>query len=402
MKTLLFYCQHILGMGQLVRSMAIAQGLTSDFKVYLVNGGETIQDLPMPEGIELINLPAIKTDPKRRKLQVPKGFADIDAALAYRRDRLLELCDRIHPSVVMVERFPFGRRRFSAELIPLLERAKAMGAKTCCSLRNIVMTQQKQHRHEITVCKLMNRYFDQLLIHADPKFIPLEQSFSRVTDLDCEVHYTGYVVPDTGHQFEPPHNTARAQGSSHHSLSDADTSPTIVVSIGSGRRGHELLDAVAQASQLLEDKLPHRIQIFTGPSAPLSVYRRLMAIAQQQPNLEVQRESPDLLQLMAQADLSISLAGYNTTLNVLKTGVRTMLLPRTDHGDQQYLRSHRLKSLGVAQVIHPDDLTPKDMAFKIISALHHRPNRHYFHLRGVEITAARLNTLVEPSVPLCA
>ncbi|MEO1183070.1 MAG: glycosyl transferase, partial [Cyanobacteria bacterium J06636_28] len=71
MKTLLFYCQHILGIGHLIRSMAIARGLTQDFKVYFVNGGEVIQDFPIPKGIDVINLPAIKTDPNFQELQVP-------------------------------------------------------------------------------------------------------------------------------------------------------------------------------------------------------------------------------------------------------------------------------------------------------------------------------------------
>ncbi|NEQ52066.1 MAG: glycosyl transferase, partial [Leptolyngbya sp. SIO3F4] len=174
MKTLLFYCQHILGIGHLIRSMAIAHGLTQDFKVYFVNGGEVIQDFPIPDGIEVINLPAIKTDPNFRELQVPEGFTDVNETLAYRRELLLEVCDRIRPSAVMVELFPFGRRRFSTELIPLLEQAKEYGAKTICSLRDIVVTKQDQARHEAKVCKLMNRYFDQLLIHGDPKFLPLE------------------------------------------------------------------------------------------------------------------------------------------------------------------------------------------------------------------------------------
>ena len=52
------------------------------------------------------------SDANFRELQVPAGFTDIDAALVYRRDRLLELCDRICPTVVMVELFPFGGDAF--------------------------------------------------------------------------------------------------------------------------------------------------------------------------------------------------------------------------------------------------------------------------------------------------
>ncbi|MBE9068387.1 glycosyl transferase [Leptolyngbya cf. ectocarpi LEGE 11479] len=381
MKTLLFYCQHILGIGHLIRSMAIVRGLSPDFQVYFVNGGEVIQDFPIPEGIEVINLPAIKTDSNFRELQVPAGFTDIDAALAYRRELLLEVCDRIRPTAVMVELFPFGRRRFSTELIPLLERAKDYGAKTICSLRDIVVTKQDQARHEVKVCKLMNRHFDQLLIHGDPDFVPLENSFSRVQDLTCDVYYTGYVVPDMDRQFAP--------------RTEADP-PTILVSVGGGRFGHELLTCVADASQFLADQIPHHIQMFTGPFAPDDIFGRLSAIAALRPNLTVQRYTPDLLSYMAKADLSISMAGYNTTLNVLQTGVPAMQLPFTGNDDQeQRLRSTRLEELGIVKVIAPNMLEPTLLAREIIKALEHRPTRNHFCLRGVETTAIEVKALVE-------
>ncbi|MEL6138378.1 MAG: glycosyltransferase [Cyanobacteria bacterium J06628_6] len=384
MKTLLFYCQHILGIGHLIRSMAIAQGLTSDFKVYFVNGGEVIHDFPIPEGVEVINLPAIKTDPSFRGLQVPEGFADVDATLMYRRDRLLELCDRIRPDVLVIELFPFGRRRFSAELIPLIERAKSYDAKISCSLRDIVVTKQDQARHEAKVCKLIHRHFDQLLIHGDPALVPLEQSFSRVRDLNCEVHYTGYVVPDAGRVFQ------------HREM---DTPPMILTSIGGGRFGHELLDCVAGACTFLEDKIPHQIQMFTGPFAPIAVFDRLKTISAQRPNLTVERYTPDLLDYMAKADLSISMAGYNTTLNVLQTGVRSLLLPFTGNDDQeQRLRSKRLERLGVVRVIERDQLTPIQLGLSILNSLNTQPVKRSFHLRGVEVTAVRVRDLARQTV----
>lgn len=380
MKTLLFYCQHILGIGHLIRSMAIAHGLSRDFQVYFVNGGEVIQDFPIPADIEMINLPAIKTDPNFRELQVPAGFADVEATLEYRRDRLLELCDRIRPDAVMVELFPFGRRRFSTELIPLLERAKNYGAKTICSLRDIVVTKQDQSRHEAKVCKLMNRYFNQLLIHGDPTFLPLETSFSRVKDLNCDVRYTGYVVPDAERDFAPKIE---------------NESSTILVSVGGGRFGHNLLDCVAETSELLEDLIPHHIQMFTGPFVPDQVYDSLQLMAKHRSNLTVQRYTPDLLSYMAKADLSISMAGYNTTLNILQTGVRAMQLPFTGNDDQeQRLRSARLEALGIITMLDPADLQPHIFANKIVKTLKRTPSHHDFHLRGVDVTANHVKTLV--------
>ncbi|MEB3213486.1 MAG: glycosyltransferase [Leptolyngbyaceae bacterium] len=382
MKRLMFYCQHILGIGHLIRSMEIAKGLTSDFEVYFVNGGEIIREYPIPVGIEVMNLPPLKTDAEFRALEAPEGFANVEAAMEFRRDRLLEICDRLRPDVLMVELFPFGRRKFSPELIPLIERARELGAKVVSSLRDIVVTKQDQERHEAKVCKLMNRYFDLLLIHGDPSFMPLERSFSRVADLNCPVFYTGYVVQESQLFHQVP-------------LPEPIPQPLILVSVGGGRFGHELLDCVADAAEQLGSRIPHQIQMFTGPFSPDDVVSRLQAIAQHRSNLTVERYTPNLLPYMIRADLSISMAGYNTTMNVLTTGVRSMLLPFTGNDDQeQTLRSERLDELGVVSVIRPEDLNPERFAQRVVEMLDQTPTSMTFDLNGVANTAHYIRELI--------
>ncbi|MCG8364167.1 MAG: glycosyl transferase [Pseudanabaenales cyanobacterium] len=407
MKTLMFYCQHILGIGHLIRSMEIARGLTQDFRICFINGGEVVQGFQTPPGVEVVNLPAIKTDAEFRELQAPDGFGSIEAVMEQRKTMLLELFQRVQPDVLMVELFPFGRRRFSTELVPFLAQAQAADTKVVCSLRDIVVTKQNQIRHEEKVCNLINRYFDMLLIHGDPQFMPLEKSFSRVKDLNCEVHYTGYVVQKegTGDRRQELSNDGQSTANSliHPPNSklhppNSPLSPLILTSVGGGRFGHELLECVVQASVLLEDKIPHHIRVFTGPFSPDLVFARLQQSAVEQSNLTVERYTPNLLSYMRQADLSISMAGYNTTLNVLTTGVRAMLLPFTGNDDQeQTLRSERLEQLGVVRLIRPEDLHPERFAQKVIDCLSQKPAQINFDLHGVEKTAVLLRSLVQKS-----
>ncbi len=391
MKRLMFYCQHILGIGHLVRSLEIVRGLLQDFEIFFINGGEVVDGFPVPDRaphgpaghqVHLINIPAIKTDSEFRELQIPDGFQTVEQVLAHRRDLLLSIFEQVQPNVLMIELFPFGRRRFSAELIPLLEQAKAADTKVVCSLRDIVVTKQDRARHEEKICRLMNQYFDLLLIHGDPQFMPLEVSFSRVQDLNCPVHYTGYVAQMNGPDpAEAPIPSV--------------PQPLILTSIGGGRFGHELLHCVAQASEFLEDQIPHQIQMFTGPFCPDDVYASLRDIALQRRNLTVERFTPHLLHYMRQADLSISMAGYNTTMNVLTTGVRSMLLPFQGNDDQeQRLRSERLAELGIVQVIQRQDLEPERFAQKVIASLQQAPASIRFDMQGVEKTAQLVRSMV--------
>lgn len=264
------------------------------------------------------------------------------------------------------------------------DRLQDRGTKIVSSLRDIVVTKQDQARHEAKVCKLLNKYFDLLLIHGDPQFMPLARSFSRVADVQCPVLYTGYVVQSARRELEPDGNISPPHA------------PLILASVGGGRFGHELLHCVAQASVHLEGQLPHHIQLFTGPFSPDGVYGALREFAETRPNLTVERYTPDLMAHMERADLSINMGGYNTTLNVLKTGVRSMLLPFTGNGDQeQTIRAERLESLGVVSVIRPEDLQPERMAQRIVAYLQVQPTAIRFDLSGVEKTAQILRTLVQ-------
>ncbi|KAM3095985.1 glycosyltransferase family protein [Phormidesmis sp. 146-35] len=378
MPRLMFYCQHILGMGHLVRSMEIVRGLIPDFQVCFINGGEIVEGFEIPAGIEVVNLPAIKTDSEFQELQVVNSAYTLEEVKDMRCAELLEAFDRFQPDVLMVELFPFGRRRFSFELIPLLERAKTRGAKAVCSLRDIVVTKSDRTKHEEKVCKLMNQYFDLLLVHGDPQFQPLEETFSRVTDLTCEVKFTGYVVQP---QPEPVAELPNVN----------PDRPLILVSVGGGRFGHELLDCVVETAPILKHQLPHQIQVFTGPFMPEWKLLELQSNAATSSNIRIDRYTPSLLSYMQKADLSISMSGYNTTMNVLTTGVRSLLLPFTGNDDQeQRIRAEKLAHLGVVEVIQPSDLEPNQFAKKIVFYLQQQPTRLKFDCAGVEKTAMQL------------
>jgi predicted glycosyltransferase len=169
----------------------------------------------------------------------------------------------------------------------------------------------------------------------------------------------------------------------------------ILVSIGGGRFGHELLDSVIEAAPILEQRIPHQIQMFTGPFFPDQRFAELTARADQCSNLRVDRFTPNLLTYMGKAELSISMSGYNTTMNILTTGVRALLLAFTGNDDQeQLLRSQKLADMGIVDVLQPEELVGDRFAEKVIACLQKRPNRIQFDFSGVEKTASLLRQLV--------
>ena len=62
---LLFYCQHSVGLGHLMRSYALCDRLAERFRVVLLCGGELPEGIAPPEGVELIPLPPLGVKPGR-------------------------------------------------------------------------------------------------------------------------------------------------------------------------------------------------------------------------------------------------------------------------------------------------------------------------------------------------
>ena len=374
----MFYCQHILGMGHLIRSVEIVKGLIPDFQICFINGGQVIPKFEFPTEIEVINIPAVKTDSKFNELRPVDDSLTMAEVETTRTKMLLDTCDRFQPDILIIELFPFGRRRFSFELIPLMEKAKAMGTKIVSSVRDIVVTKQNQQKHEEKVCRLINKYFDLLLIHGDPNFIKLNLSFSRINDLNCPVHYTGYVV-------QPVPKTRQI-------ILDK---PTILVSVGGGRFGHDLLECVARTAPILKDKIPHHIQVFTGAFSPDEVLLKLQEITKDLDNITCDRYTTNLLDYMQQADLSIGMGGYNTTMNILSTGVKAMMMAFQGNNDkEQETRLKKLDSLGRIKMIHPHDLQPEKFARQIIDYPEQTPSKLTLNLNGVKNTSNYLQQLI--------
>ncbi|BAZ04720.1 glycosyltransferase family protein [Calothrix sp. NIES-3974] len=388
MKKLMFYCQHILGMGHLVRSMEIIRGLIPEFQVCFVNGGEVIQEFPLPDGVEVINLPAIKTDAEFKTLQVVDPSLTLAEVQEVRKNQLLEIFQRFQPDIFMIELFPFGRGKFKFELIPLLEQAKLTqkSVKIVCSLRDIVVTKTNRIEYEEKVCKLMNKYFDLLLIHGDPKFYPLSETFTRLQDIKCQMNYTGFVVQKPSlHPTLTPEDEAVI----------TSENPLILVSVGGGRFGHELIDCIVESAPILAEKIPHHIQVFTGPFIPPEKLHNWQNLTATQKNISVSRYTINLLSYMQKADLSISMSGYNTTLNIMTTGAKAMILPFMGNDDQeQKMRAEKLEKLGVVKMIQPQELQPEILTDKIVNYLQQEHNRIKFDFNGVENTTLALKSLL--------
>jgi predicted glycosyltransferase len=394
MKKILFYCQYHLGMGHLVRSIEVMRSIATEFQICFIKGGIEVEGLDLPANIEVVTLPSLLSE--NRQLKVADTSQNLEEVKRQRTAMLLKVFDEFQPDCLMIEGYPFKKYQFEFESIPLLERAKVSKRpiKVVCSLRDVVMAQPYRDRNEViaTTCQRLNQYFDLLLIHSDPQFHRLEESFPAVGDIHCSIQYTGFVAQSLSETAVwTPEDIADLNRNQ----------PMILVSVGGGQLGHDLLEATVAASPILAEHLPqYHLQVFTGPFIPVEQLRSLEKAAIGKSNLTLRKFTPQLLAYMQKANLSVSLGGYNTTMNILRTGVNSMILPSNKDWEQT-VRAEKLQTMGVLDLLHPDDLQPKQLAEKMIQAIEMQPRVKPFKpfdLQGAEKTISLLTILLEQPV----
>jgi len=265
----------------------------------------------------------------------------------------------------VIELYPFGRRAFSFEIDPVLKGIRygiLNPSRVVCSLRDILVDRKKYTpAYESKVVNTLNRYFDALLIHADPALLQLDETFRRVEDIRIPIIYTGFVTP---------HPAADARDELRQRLGIKETHVFVVASLGGGRVGAPLLESVIKAFKLMKMERKGHLQVFAGPLMNPEIFVRLSSHADSR--IRVGRFTPDFLSYLSAADLSVSMAGYNTCMNILAAGAPALVWPFSQNREQQ-LRAERLAAAGGLKVLSEADLNPDRLAAVMEQALFQRP-----------------------------
>ncbi len=344
---IMHYCQHVLGVGHYIRSMEIAAAFRSH-QVLFVEGGEPLPNFTPPGHVQRVFLPPIMMDADFSRIQ--SLTTDIESVKAERRHLLAESFHEFSPEVLIIELFPFGRKYFQFELIPLLKsiRGEDLPVMVVCSLRDILVEKKDPVSYEQRVLETLNSYFDLLLIHSDARIISLEQTFQQVHNITIPIEYTGFVI-------------RKAPGAAR------QKQPGLIVASGGGSNvGRDLLAAAILAVQRLDDQAI-RLKAFTGPFMDDDERSFLRRLAERDQRIEVKPFATDFLNELAGADLSISMAGYNTCMDILSSGVKALVYPFSQNREQTF-RAKKLEQLGVLEVIESIDV--ERLSASIAAKLH--------------------------------
>lgn len=344
---IIFYCQYVWGMGHLFRSVELARAL-SDHHVILIAGGREV-DVELPGHVTLVRLPGLYMDEQFTALMAEDADRSVEFIQQQRKEILISLFEQQRPDVFMIELYPFGRTAFGFELQPLLDeirQGRFGDMKVVCSLRDILVEKKKQQVYEERVLNLLHTYFDLLLVHSDDRLLTLDETFSRMDDIRIPTVYTGFVSPKA--------NPAAGR-QMRRELGIGTDEKLIVVSAGGGRSGYALLNCILEAYPLMAQTDPIRIEMFVGPFREPEEFKKLTAKAVN--GIRIRYYTKRFLDYLSAADLSVSLAGYNTCMNLMAARVPALIYPYSKQQEQP-LRVAKINQFIPMKILRDKDIEP--------------------------------------------
>ncbi len=346
-KRVMFYVQHLLGIGHVRRAAVIVRAMTAEgLRVGVVIGGVAVPDVDFGSA-QVISLPPVRATDGTFKVLLDAQDNPIDEAWRERRkQKLLDIFAWFRPDLLMLEMFPFGRRQFRFELIPLLEAAHATAPRPriVSSVRDILVRKTKLERNA-EMAQLANQWFDLVLVHGDPSVATFDMTFPEFDAIKHLIRYTGYVAA-------PRPAAASTAGSGE-----------VIVSMGGGAVGKPLIEVALEAFRMA--KAGRRTWRFLcGSNLEETDYRRFRETAPD--GVIIERNRTDFPTLLANCAVSVSQGGYNTIIDVLQAHASAIIAPYAESDEsEQCFRAELMQRRGLLRLIEHHRLTPELLARSI-------------------------------------
>lgn len=345
----LFYVQHLLGIGHVKRAALIVKAISSDgIRCHVMLGGAPVSDIDWGNASTHQLPPITAADHSFSRYLTADGREPDEDYWRQRKEVLLSVIETMRPDVVLVEQYPFGRRKFRHEISAMIAHARAAQnvVKVIGSVRDVLVSSSRPEKAQFAV-DVLRQDFDALLVHGDPSFIPFDTTFPMASEIADLIHYTGYVAPPAPAAIE--------------------RSKEVIVSVGGGAVGGALLSVAmdARSQGLLDDR---HWRFLIGPNLPDTVSAELRQSAPD--NVTIEPNRPDYASLLDAAGISISQAGYNTLMDLVRTGCPAVVVPFAAPGEtEQFIRAERLATNGFLQLIEEASLSTQELADAVTRAI---------------------------------
>jgi predicted glycosyltransferase len=354
----LFYSHDGLGLGHTRRHLAVAAALTElapDAAVLVATGADDVERIGLPPRIEILKLPGLRkvanNEYVSRRLRI--AVSDIRAL---RADLLEATVKSFQPSVVLVDKHPFGA---SGEFRAGLETLRAQGGRAALGLRDILDEPARvlQEWRPYKMQKRIAEFYDAVLIYGHRAVFDPITAYKFPTAVARRTRFCGYVVNRESGEMLGDSNMPML-------LRGGDDRPIVLATAGGGEDGFYLLETFIRAAM---GATWHGL-VVAGPMTPeheLGTLRHLAAESGVTLHSFVSRLSSWFWSVNA----LVCMGGYNTLAEAVSKGVPTVCVPRVAPRSEQLLRARAFERLGLLSKIRPDQLNARKLREHISAAL---------------------------------
>ena len=173
----------------------------------------------------------------------------------------------------------------------------------------------------------------------------------------------------------------------------------IVVSIGGGAVGKEILQA---AQQLHASGFEADCQwlLITGPN--MAPEDKESLAKHNCGNLHVVELADDFIGSLSRARVSVSMAGYNTVMDLLQTETPAVVIPfEAESETEQLARSQLLEAKGLLTIVRENALTADTLKAAILQARQQQHQRPAINMLGAQHSADLLKRWAEQHMQRC-
>lgn len=356
------YSQDGLGLGHMRRTHSIVSTFLQahpDASVLTLSDSQLGQFFAPTPNHDYLKLPSVVKDGpgqwRAANLGVPFSVAS-----SLRQEIIYHTLLNFQPHLLLVDHMPHGAM---GELLPALAalREQGVGTKIVLGLRDILDAPDVvQSRWQVEgAYDAVEEFYDCVLVYGSRSVYDLAAEYGFSPCMAEKLRYCGYVCApeESTEQMAPSATALRAR---YLQGGDADTK-LVVAMAGGGADAFPTMSTLLDAVSLVQGRQQAHYVVVTGPFMPQEQRQELRARARHLP-VHILDSVDDTYRYLEAADLIVAMAGYNTTVEILKTGKRAILVPRRGPSAEQRTRTGLFAQRGWIDMVDPDDLNATSLA----------------------------------------
>ncbi len=383
---ILMYSHDTYGLGHIRRTMAIADHLRGPkVNILILTGSPIAGRFTFPDQVDFVRIPGMIKQTNDEYL--PHSIKiDAKQALDIRTNIITATAKTFRPHLFIVDKEPLGLKR---EILPTLEwmREYLPQSRTILGLRDIMDDAEtvRNDWEKKDVYRILDALYSEIWIYGLQNYYDPIREYAIPESISRKIHFTGYIPR---RKADP---AAVQKIRKDHRIEQKDK--LVVVTTGGGGDGYKVMDTYL--TMLETETIPAAIKsiLVTGPFMPKR-QRKCIDKRARNAGIESHRFYRHMIDLMAAADLVVSMGGYNTSCEILTQTAVALLIPREEPRKEQLIRAQVLHRNNLVDYIPWRELTTPLLKQKIMNLLDHpQPFRQAmarFDMTGFHVMRRRL------------